>query len=64
MDIERLFLALGGTVDDSREGSRVAVSLNGIRAVFHRPHPRPCTEKGALRSVRRFLVAAGIVEEG
>jgi hypothetical protein len=31
-----------------------------IRAVFHRPHPRKETDKGAIKSVRRFLEAAGV----
>jgi hypothetical protein len=29
-------------------------------AVFHRPHPEKETDKGALKSVRRFLKEAGI----
>jgi hypothetical protein len=37
--------------------------LNGVRAVFHRPHPSPATDRGALKSLRRFLIAAGIPEE-
>lgn len=41
-------------------GSRLRVALNGVRAVFHRPHPRKETDKGAVRSVRRFLTEAGI----
>ena len=41
-------------------GSRVRVTLNGIRAVFHRPHPGPNIDKGALTSVRRFLLPAGV----
>ena len=36
------------------------VAVNGVRAVFHRPHPRKETDKGAIRSVRRFLTEAGI----
>ena len=36
------------------------VVLNGVRAVFHRPHPRKETDKGAVKSVRRFLNEAGI----
>jgi hypothetical protein len=31
-----------------------------VRAVFHRPHPRKETDKGALKSVRRFLTEAEI----
>ena len=58
-DIESLFLALGSDVSEGR-GSRIQVRLNGVRAVFHRPHPRPETDKGALNSVKRFLINAGI----
>jgi hypothetical protein len=36
------------------------VALNGIRAVFHRPHPTNETDKGALSSVRKFLENAGV----
>ncbi|MEI7606646.1 MAG: type II toxin-antitoxin system HicA family toxin [Rhodospirillaceae bacterium] len=57
-DIEALFTAVGATVSEGR-GSRVRVSLNGIDAVFHRPHPQKETDKGALKSVRRFLREAG-----
>jgi len=38
-DIESLFVALGGEVSVGSR-SRVRVALNGVRAVFHRPHPR------------------------
>jgi hypothetical protein len=34
-----------------------------VRAVFHRPHPEKTTDKGALKSVRRFLLEAGIKVE-
>ena len=58
-DVEALFLALGASIGQGR-GPRVRVSLNGVDAVFHRPHPRKETDKGALRSVRRFLNEAGV----
>jgi len=58
-DIESLFLALGADVSEGR-GSRVRVSLHGVDAVFHRPHPHKETDKGAVRSVRRFLMTAGV----
>jgi hypothetical protein len=61
-DIERLIIALGGEVSEGR-GSRVRIYLNGIRAVFHRPHPHKEIDKGALKSVRRFLKEAGITPE-
>lgn len=57
--IESLFEALGAELSEGR-GSRIRVALNNVRAVFHRPHPQKETDKGALKSVRRFLVEAGI----
>ena len=61
-DVERLLGALGAELSEGR-GSRVRVYLNDVRAVFHRPHPRKETDKGALRSVRRFLAEAGFEPE-
>ena len=58
-DIEALFKALGAEVTEGN-GSRVRVALKDVRAVFHRPHPRKETNKGAVKSVRRFLEAAGV----
>ena len=57
-DIESLFRAAGAEISEGR-GSRVRVSLDGVDAVFHRPHPQKETDKGALKSVRRFLTEAG-----
>ncbi len=59
VDIEALFIALGAQVTEG-EGSRVRVLLNNVRAIFHRPHPRKETDKGAVKSVRRFLTEAGV----
>lgn len=58
-DIESLFRSLDAEIAEGN-GSRVRVALNGVRSVFHRPHPKRVTDKGALVSVRRFLVNAGI----
>jgi hypothetical protein len=58
-DVEALFIALGAEITDGN-GSRRRVALKGVRAVFHRPHPRKETDKGAVKSVRRFLEAAGV----
>jgi hypothetical protein len=58
-DIETLFRTLGADVSEGN-GSRVRVALGGVRAVFHRPHPQKETDKGAVKSVRRFLVEAGV----
>ncbi len=58
-DVEALFVALGAIVRQGA-GSRICVALNDVRAVFHRPHPEKETDKGAVKSVRRFLESAGI----
>jgi len=58
-DIEKLLIALGSEISEGR-GSRIRIALNGIRAVFHRPHPQKETDKGALKSMRRFLTEAGV----
>ena len=41
-------------------GSRVRILLNEVRAVFHEPHPQKETDKGAVKSVREFLIKAGV----
>lgn len=58
-DIESLLVACGASISEGR-GSRVRIALNGVRATFHRPHPRKETNKGAVVSMRRFLTEAGV----
>ena len=53
-NIESLFKELGADVSE-RAGSRVAVVLFGEVRVFHRPHPSPNTDKGAIASIRKWL---------
>ncbi len=58
-EIEALFVALGARISEGR-GSRVRVALGEVWAVFHRPHPRKETDRGAVRAVRDLLNNAGI----
>jgi len=58
-DIEKMLIALGAVISEGR-GSRVRVYLNKVRAVFHRPHPQEETDKGALKSMRRYLKETGV----
>lgn len=53
-DIESLLVDLGAQVSE-REGSRIGVKLFGEVRVFHRPHPSPDTDKGAVESIRKWL---------
>ena len=58
-DCEKLLIFLGAEVSEG-EGSRMRIVLRGIKAVFHRPHPRKEIDKGALVSLRKFLDNAGV----
>ena len=58
-DIEKLLVALGAEITEG-SGSRVRIALNGVKAVFHRPHPEKETDRGALKSMRRYLSNAGV----
>jgi hypothetical protein len=58
-DIEAMLSRHGAKITEG-QGSRVRIALNGRRAVFHRPHPRKETDKGAVKSMRRFLIEAGV----
>lgn len=58
-DIESLLVVLGAKVSE-REGSRMGVKLFGEVRVFHRPHPSPDTDKGAVESIRKWLENNGV----
>ena len=58
-DIETMLIALCAEIEEGA-GSRVIVELNDVIAVFHRPHPKKETDRGAVKSVRRFLIEAGV----
>ncbi len=59
-NVEALLRSLGAVIDE-RSGSRVAVRLNDQIAVFHRPHPTPDMDKGAVRDLRKFFENSGIL---
>ncbi|GMV56100.1 MAG: hypothetical protein AMXMBFR6_19050 [Betaproteobacteria bacterium] len=58
-EIAALFVELGGQVA-GREGARVLVRLFGDRRVFHRTHPEPTTDKGAVEAIRKWLEEHGV----
>jgi hypothetical protein len=59
-DLESMFTALGADVYPNRNGSRVAVVLNGQKYGYHRPHPENTIGRKTVKDVRDFLTAAGI----
>lgn len=58
-EIESLLVALGAETVE-REGSRLEIYLFGVVRVFHRPHPSPDTDKGAVASIRKWLKENGV----
>ena len=58
-----MLLALGAEISEGN-GSRVRIKLNGVWAVFHRPHPHKETDKGAVKALRQFLESAGVSKNG
>lgn len=59
-EIEALLVYLGAETVE-REGSRLEMYLFGVVKVFHRPHPSPDTDKGAVSSIRKWLEDNGVM---
>ncbi|WP_310606332.1 type II toxin-antitoxin system HicA family toxin [Buttiauxella brennerae] len=59
-DVEMLIVALGGEVSNGK-GSRVRFILKGSIARFHRPHPHPETDKGAIVNLREWFESIGVI---
>lgn len=60
-DVVALLVALGAVVDDDKAGSRVGVLLDGVPAVFHKPHPSPEIHKALRNDIRKYLVDTGVI---
>ena len=58
-DIEVLMKSLGAEVQE-RTGSRVEIFMFNQAYVFHRPHPSPDTDKGAIVAIRKWLEENGV----
>jgi hypothetical protein len=58
-DVENMLISFGADVTEAA-GSRICIELNGIIEVFHRSHPRKETDKGAVKSLQRLLIEAGV----
>ncbi|RPI86644.1 MAG: type II toxin-antitoxin system HicA family toxin [Chloroflexi bacterium] len=54
-----LLIFLGANIKNTA-GSAVGVRLNGIYAVFHKPHPGSNIYPSDLKRIRKFLQEAGI----
>ncbi len=59
-EIEAFLISLGAETTE-RERSRLEIYLFGVVKVFHRPHPSPDTDKGAVSSIRKWLEENGVI---
>ncbi len=59
-DVVALVQHLGGVVHSDRGGSMREFVLNGIRAIFHEPHPGNEVPQAMVRRLRIYLDEAGI----
>ena len=57
--IETLFKASGYEIIEG-SGSRIAVSHEGRKATFHRPHPGKDALRYQIRAAREFLESIGV----
>ncbi len=62
-DIESLLGHFGAVVREGR-GSAISVTLNGITAYFHRPHPGDKARKWQIETAVRLLEEAGVDPDG
>lgn len=58
--LRSLLVSLGAILDETREGSRVYILLDGVRRMFHKPHPRKEIGKKTVADARELLADAGI----
>ena len=61
-DFAGMVQALGGAwiKPGHTSGSRRRAKLNGVKGLFHRPHPGSIMKKGSVDSAREFLRRAGV----
>lgn len=59
-DVVALIEHLGGAVHDDRGGSMREFLLNGVRAIFHEPHPGNEVPQAMVRRLRIYLEEAGV----
>jgi hypothetical protein len=57
-----LMLEAFGAEIKGKSMSAVGIKINGMYAVFHRPHPQKTLYQSDLKRIRRFLLNAGIKE--
>lgn len=60
-DFEALIVALGFELDESAGGSLKVFTKGDLEWDYHRPHPRPDVDKGAIADFDKFLKENGVI---
>ena len=58
-EVESMLKHLGATVEPSH-GARFRIVLNGVEGFLHHPHHSNICDKQTIKSLREFLVHAGV----
>ncbi len=58
-EVLELFSEFGAKFEEGA-GSRVGIRMFNERRIFHRPHPSPSIDKGAVASIRQWLEVNGV----
>ncbi len=53
-DLESMLGGLGGDISQGR-GSRIRVALGGVKAVFHRPHPKSAVNYNEAMTLKEVI---------
>ena len=60
-DFEALIIALGFELDQSAGGSLKIFQKGELEWFYHRPHPRPDVDKGAIADLDKYLKEHGLI---
>jgi hypothetical protein len=58
-EVEALLVNLGAKIVKGK-GSAITVTLEGVKAWFHRPHPEDKADRGAIKNVLELIKETGL----
>lgn len=62
-DVEALFLAIGYTRVEGKGSAVAFMKTGGAPFMYHRPHPRPDIDKGAVAALDKYFETEGVYED-
>ena len=61
-EAEGLLTVLGAQMSEG-SGSRKRCNLNGVKLVLHKPHPGNELNRGAVKSLKKYLIRTDLFDE-